>query len=236
MTACCFWVAWGLANGWLVSTAVFAGAWDTYQAGRFSCCSALQSYQIQWFLFLWQLYYSFLPRYSLDDHLSKSKHICFNKYQSPKFGALWSSCQCLPSLLSELLFGPPDCLQRCSVHLLPLFPLLYLLCLICFTWSWSGGSSKGALFCFLSYSPLYPSGVSQVHSSTALVLVLNVGRLAYFTSESPRVPQVILPWIFCSLPHATNPKPSISLPFCTGAPTVVFLWSFLRYSIVSSFF
>ena len=32
-----------------------------------------------------------------------------------------------------------------------------------------------------------------MHSRTALVLVLNVGRLAYFTSESPRVPQVILP-------------------------------------------
>lgn len=70
------------------------------------------------------------------------------------------------------------------VHLLPLFPLLYLLCLVCFIWSWSGGSSKGAIFCFLSYSPLDPSGVSQVHgSSSSCAKCRSVGLFHFWVSK-----------------------------------------------------
>ena len=155
------------------------------------------------------------------------------------FRYLRSSCQCLPSLLPELFLRPPDCLLHCSgsppASVSPVIPPLPHLLHLVLKW-WPLQRCYLLLSLLFSTLSLHLGGVSQVHASTAPILVLNVGQSAYFTSESPRFPQVFLPWIFCSLPHATNPKPSISLPFCTGARTAVFLWSFLRYSIGSSFF
>lgn len=174
--------------------------------------------------------------------LKKSKHICFNKYPPPKYGALLAILSIPLKQLPVSPVPPPWALPQASRLPAALLRFTSGLCFPCCTSSASFASpglevvaAPKVLSSAFSVLHSIPSGVSQGGASTAGILVLNVGQSAYFTSESPRVPQILLPLIFCSLPRAPNPKPSISLPFCTGAPTAVFLWSLLRYSTVSSF-